>query len=193
MDLFPAPPTPVVTADPHCTYRARALEGFATLEQWRADLPLEVKTCVMYGKTLDVPRMECWFSDAGKPYRFGGRTEHPKPWTPLASKLMLAVRALTGMDFDSCFVNYYRDGSDTIGWHADDDSWIGPEIASVSFGSARRFVMKPKDKDERRAEFMLGEGDVLQMHDCQRTWIHSVPRQAAAVGPRVNFTFRQTV
>lgn len=193
MDLF-ADRQAVTLADPHVTYLPGELRGFVSLDVLRDDLPLEQKTCVMYGKTLPVPRQECWFSDSGKPYRFGGRTEFPKPWPRLALLLRGAVQKRTGSAFDSCFVNYYRDESCTIGWHADDDAWIGPEIASVSFGAARRFVMRRKIADAERVEFMLGDGDLLVMHaGVQARWLHTVPRQKAACGPRLNFTFRQTI
>lgn len=41
-------------------------------------------------------------------------------------------------------INYYRDGSDTVGWHADDEKLYGdtPTIASLSLGSARDFFLR---------------------------------------------------
>lgn len=191
LDLFPMP---VETKDPNVTYTPGCFAGLFELDVLVAELPLEHKTCVMYGKELAVPRLECWFSDAGKPYRFGGRVEHPKPWPGCAVRLRNAVEERTGIAFDSCFVNYYRDEKDSIAWHADDDAWIGPEIASVSFGGVRRFVMHHKEYKELKREWSLGDGDLLVMHaGVQATWLHSIPRQKAPAKPRLNFTFRQTV
>jgi alkylated DNA repair dioxygenase AlkB len=192
-ELFPA--APETLQDPHVTYSPGVFRGRWTVEELRALLPLEQKTCVMYGQTLKVPRLECWFSDSGKPYRFGGRVEHPKPWPTVALAIKGAVEELAGERFDSCFVNFYRDGGDTIAWHADDDSWIGPVIASLSFGVARRFCMKRKNKSiDTPAEFSLGDGDVLVMHaGVQSKWLHRVPRESGVSAPRINFTFRQTV
>jgi alkylated DNA repair dioxygenase AlkB len=199
-DLFTAlTGGPVQHADPRVTFWPRAFSSrVATVEDLAAALPLEQKTCVMYGKTLAVPRLECWFSDAGKPYRFGGRTEYPKPWPELARTLRRQVEALTGECFDSCFVNLYRNGQDCIGWHADDDAWIGPVIASLSFGVARRFKMRekdhPSDRPRKIADFALGDDDLLVMWaGVQKAWEHCVPREARVTAARLNFTFRQTV
>lgn len=194
---------PIEQKGPDVFYEPGAFRGVYTLEDLRRTLPLEHKTCVMYGKTLAVPRLECWFGD--RAYRFGGRIEQPKPWALVAIDLRERVEARAGERFSSCFVNFYRDGQDTIGWHADDDDWIGPVIASVTFGAARRFVMRQKvdalderTAQERRAraiklEWTLGDGDLFVMRaGVQQAWQHTVPRQAAPIGPRINFTFRQT-
>lgn len=201
-------PGPETQTGPDVFYEPRAFADMArSLEALVAAMPLEAKTCVMYGKTLDVPRLECWFGD--RPYRFGGRTEFPKPWPAAALALRSEVEFRSGARFDSCFVNFYRDQNDCIGWHADDDDWIGPVIASVSFGAPRRFVMREKaslkaihesdsEAAERKgglkAEWLLGDGDLFVMRaGVQRAWQHTVPRQKAHCGPRLNFTFRQTV
>lgn len=103
------------------------------------------------------------------------------------------VESTTGDSFDSCFVNFYRDGKDTIPWHADDDDWIGPVIASVSFGAPRRFLLRHNATRTVR-EFRLGDGDLLVMGaGVQQEWQHCVPRTSAHVGPRINLTFRQVV
>lgn len=199
-DLFG--PGPITQRGPDVFYEPGAFRGLYSVEELRRALPLEAKTCVMYGKTLDVPRLECWFGL--RPYRFGGRTEHPKPWVPVALEVRERVEARTGEKFSACFVNFYRDGEDTIGWHADDDAWIGPVIASVSFGAPRRFVMREKvdalderTAEERRAnrvklEWQLGDGDLFVMQaGVQQEWEHSVPRSKGQLTSRVNFTFRQ--
>lgn len=194
--LFPEPPVPAVVPGPRdrpaCSFLRGALAGRCTLERLRADLPLEQRTCVMYGRRLLVPRLECWFGS--RAYRFGGRLEQPQAWTPLALELRGAVEALAGTPFDSCFVNYYRNGEDAIGWHADDDPWIGPTIASLSFGAARRFVLRQKDDHAVRCEYELGEGDLLVMlPGVQKEWQHHVPRQPRVMRPRINLTFRSTI
>lgn len=192
LDLFnaqaqqkPVVPQPAVTHVPGL-YR-----GATTLEALSAELPLEQKTAWMYGKTFLVPRLECWFGP--RAYQFGGRVEEPKPWTRLATMLRRRVESTTGEAFDSCFVNLYRSGKDTIPWHADDDDWIGPVIASVTFGASRRFLLRHNETGTVH-EYRLGDGDLLVMGaGVQREWQHCVPRTAEQVGPRINLTFRQVV
>ncbi len=161
------------------------------LADFLAVLPLQQFTATMYGKTFPAPRLECWFGL--NPYKFGGRVVDPSPWPDLLLELRDLVERVVGQPFDSCFANHYRDGSDTIDWHADDEPWIGPWIASVTLGAARRFVMK-HNATKAVAEFSLGHGDLLVMRPgTQAAWKHSVPRTAKPVGARLNLTFRQTV
>jgi len=154
-------------------------------------LPLTQRTAHMYGRDIPVPRLECWFGS--RPYAFGGRVEEPRAFTPEAEVLRGAVIEAVGVDFDSCFVNYYRTGEDSISWHADDDEWIGPVIGSLSLGCTRRFRMKPKAGGPTH-EYLLGDGDLFVMHPgVQREWLHCVPKEPKIRAPRLNFTFRTTI
>lgn len=155
-------------------------------------VPFSQATTTMYGKTFQVPRLEAWFGL--NPYTYGGQTQKPKPWPDVLHQVCDGVEMLTGQTFDSCFANLYRGGEDTIGWHADDDDWIGPWIASVSFGVPRDFVMRRKADPSDKVTFRLGHGDLLVMPPgTQQRWEHSVPRRKNATGERVNLTFRQTI
>lgn len=61
--------------------------------------------------------------------------------------LLLKVhKALPGSSFNSLLLNRYKGGNDYVGWHADDEKLYGatPEIASVSFGCERDFILKKK-------------------------------------------------
>ncbi len=157
------------------------------------ELGAEQLEAVMYGKVLRVPRLEAWWGD--RPYRFGGRIVQPrKTWPHDLLSARLAVERITGQSFDSCFVNVYRDGQDTISWHADDAPWIGPWIASASFGAARKFVMRRKADHKDKRSWLLEHGDLILMGPgTQDEWEHSIPRTSTPVGRRVNLTFRQTV
>jgi alkylated DNA repair dioxygenase AlkB len=186
---------------PDVTHLPGVFVGLWTREQMHAALPLAQRTAQMYGKRIPVPRLEAWFGN--NPYTFGGRTELPQPWPEELSALrrvvelrvddVAATRGTGMIRFDSCFANYYRDGSDHIPWHADDEPWIGPVIASVTFGASRRFVMK-HNATGATFEWSLGDGDLFVMWGgTQRDWKHAVPKTAKPVGPRLNLTFRQTV
>jgi alkylated DNA repair dioxygenase AlkB len=55
-------------------------------------------------------------------------------------------------------LNRYKGGNDYVGWHADDEKLYGPtpEIASLSLGCDRDFVLKKKpSKNPRGMEFLL--------------------------------------
>lgn len=176
---------------PATLYPALFAGGPYKLDAFLAELPLQQRKANMYGKVVHVPRLECWHGS--RPYAFGGRVEHPQPWGPLTLELKAALERAVGHTFDSCFANYYRTGDDYIPWHADDEPWIGPVIASVTFGGARRFVLRHNETREV-IEWPLGDGDVLLMHaGTQQAWQHTVPRTAKPARPRLNLTFRQTI
>ena len=54
--------------------------------------------------------------------------------------------ALPGTYFNSLLLNRYKAGSDYVSWHADDEPMYGPtpEIASVTFGCEREFLLRKK-------------------------------------------------
>ena len=157
-------------------------------------LDLQQLQATVRGKTFPAPRLEGWWGD--RPYAFGGRVVEPRtgPWPQDLWNIKWWVENGTIEHFDSCFVNYYRDESDHIPWHADDESWIGPVVASVSFGSTRRFWLRRKDDHKVGFKGHLSHGDLLVMKaGCQDEWEHRVPKETKPTGPRINLTFRQTI
>lgn len=186
--------TPSDPQGPPVEYRPRWFESFNTVDLIEEIDPSQYQGTT-YGKAYDRPRLEAWFhDDRTRGYSFGGGAPvMPRRWTPTLNRLRGLVQDVTGELFDACFVNVYRSGKDSIDWHADDARWIGPVIASVSLGVARRFLMKRKDKTGETYQYDLGHGDLLVMlAGCQDEWIHSVRKTSRTVGVRLNATFRQT-
>ena len=86
--------------------------------------------------------------DESLAYTYGGRRWVPVPWSSTMRELKAAVEAECGdgVSFNSCLLNLYRDGSDHVPWHADDESVYGDlsdcTIASVSLGATRLFQIR---------------------------------------------------
>jgi alkylated DNA repair dioxygenase AlkB len=164
-------------------------------QDFAAELPLRADTFTMFGRTVRVPRLVAWHGDPGCRYRYSGQTYEPAPWTPGLAQIRARLVARTGIPWNAVLANYYRDGSDSVGWHADDERELGPTkddvaIASLSLGATRRFVMRHRASGERRA-FELWDGSLLVMRGrTQAHWRHALPKTAAAVAPRLNLTFR---
>ncbi|MDP6449996.1 MAG: alpha-ketoglutarate-dependent dioxygenase AlkB [Lentisphaeria bacterium] len=148
----------------------------------------------VYGRTHPAPRLSAWYGDEGVRYTYSGLTLEARPWTPELQNIRSQVEAAAGASFNTVLLNQYRDGKDSMGWHSDDEPELGtnPVIASVSFGDARRFIMRHKTRgDIERVELALGHGSVLIMRGAtQHNWQHHVPRTTRSVGTRVNLTFR---
>jgi alkylated DNA repair dioxygenase AlkB len=97
-------------------------------------------------------------------------------------------------EFDSVGFNLYRDGRDSVAWHADRIAAEieDPIVALVSLGEPRKFLLRPKGGGQSRA-FPLGRGDLLVTGgQTQRTWEHSVPKVAVA-GPRISLAYRHAM
>jgi alkylated DNA repair dioxygenase AlkB len=163
-------------------------------ERWMAALvesiAWEQPTVTVFGRQHATPRLTAWYGDAA--YTYSGITHPPAPFPAPLAAIRERLTEPTGVRFNSCLANLYRDGSDSMGAHADNEPELGPEptIASVSLGARRRFVMSRVGSRER-ASWSLGGGDLLVMSgESQRDYRHAVPKTAARVGPRLNLTFR---
>jgi len=90
-------------------------------------------------------------------------------------------------------LNWYRDGSDHIGWHTDAEKELGrnPIIGSVNFGATRTFQIRRIDNHDDKINFPLSHGSVLiMMGELQHFWQHAVPKEKKLNGARINLTFR---
>jgi alkylated DNA repair dioxygenase AlkB len=141
----------------------------------------EQRSRQMYDKRVQEPRLTApWNLESGEPLE-----------PPVLEEIRAALSARYEREFDSVGFNLYRDGRDSVAWHADrikkdiDD----PIVALVSVGEPRKFLLRPKGGGQSRA-FMLGRGDLLVTGGkTQRTWEHSVPKVAKA-GPRISLAYR---
>lgn len=147
------------------------------------------------GRFGPFPRLTAWYADAGLTYAYSGVTHQAVPWTETLAQIRRAVEEAAGVPFNSLLLNFYRDGQDSMGDHADDERELGkdPVIASVSFGAVRRFHLRHKTTKEKLT-FDLAHGSLLIMAGtCQHHWVHGVPKTKEAVGERINLTFRNVI
>ena len=112
---------------------------------------------------------------------------------PPLSEIAAVLSERYGVDFDSVWVNLYRDGRDSVAWHGDTIGRSSTEdtmVAIVSIGTPRVFALRPRTGG-RALRMTQGHGDLLVMGgSCQRTWEHSVPKTARPTGPRISIQFR---
>jgi len=151
---------------------------------------------VLFGKRVLSPRLIAW---AGAlPYRYSGQTLEPRAWPRAVAGELEALGARLshelGVELNHVLVNRYRDGNDSMGYHADDEPELGadPIVAALSLGVARRFVIKRARARERARALWLESGSLLVMGGtCQRHYRHALPRAPALVGERISLTFRR--
>lgn len=159
---------------------------------------------LMYGKFVDIPRLQAWFGDADASYSYSGLTLNPQPWLPVLAKLKnsLTQQCQAILDdygnaktfnFNSALANLYRDNQDGVAWHCDDEPELGnnPIIASVSLGASREFKMKHKITGEKLTIPLTSGSLFLMAGETQRYWQHAILRSKKGIAPRINLTFRQ--
>ena len=144
------------------------------------------------GRSIPVPRLTAWYGTVG--YRYSGILHAARPLTEELRELRTLVEELAANSFNGVLANLYRDGRDSVGWHADNEPGLGAEpiIASLSLGAVRRFQLKHRTDRSLRVTLDLPHGSCLVMAGkTQQCWLHQLPKTRAPVGPRINLTFRR--
>ena len=146
----------------------------------------------VYGRELMQPRLTAWCSDPDIVYSYSGLTLQAAQWHPELDALRSRLRLELGVEFNSVLANAYRDGRDSMGWHADDEPELGsaPLIASVSLGAERRMLVRPKNGGASRGIDLQNGSLLIMQDDSQARWVHSIPRTKKNLGLRINLTFR---
>jgi len=147
----------------------------------------------LYGKEHNVPRLSAWYGDEGKSYEYSGVRAEAISWNPILISIKEKIETISGTKYNSVLVNLYRDGSDGVAWHSDDEPELGadPIIASISFGEARQFQLKHKKQRDLTKSLVLPHGSLLLMgKKTQLNWLHQVPKSKRTLDPRINLTFR---
>ena len=152
------------------------------------------------GCTVQQPRMSIWFGP--HPYSYSRYTlqNHSFQECLALSNMRDDMEFVFGGPLNSCLVNIYRNGMDSVAWHADDEELFGPDptIVSVSLGATRTFELctntLPHTRRFAQYSYELVHGAVLVMKgDIQKNWVHRVPRQHSVNEERWNFTFRSVI
>ena len=191
-------PPPVPAAAPDVLLLPAFLppaEAAALLAHLTEAVAWEQRRITLFGQSHPQPRLTAWYGDPDARYAYSGLAWEPRPWLPALAALLPRLEAVSGARFNSVLLNLYRDGRDSMGWHADDEPELGPApvIASLSLGATRRFRLRPRPGGPAAAPVALDlpAGSLLLMRGAtQAAWQHALPKTARPVGPRLNLTFR---
>lgn len=148
----------------------------------------------MFGKRVMQPRLTALYGNPQIPYGYSGITMASKLWTDPLVQLKEKVSEAASTDFSHVLLNLYRDGQDSMGWHRDNEKVLGndPVIASLSFGAARKFQLRPYRSKKPVITQFLESGSLLLMRgSTQHHWEHQLPKTKQASGIRINLTFRK--
>ncbi|KFD38442.1 alpha-ketoglutarate-dependent dioxygenase AlkB family protein [Schleiferia thermophila] len=160
------------------------------------DIPWQQHSLKIYGRRIPFPRLMYWMGQPGTAYRFSGNEFQPHPWHPVVLTIKSLIEQNLPASFNSVLLNLYRHGRDSMSWHADDETCLGPTptIASISLGSTRHFAWKPKFVKGPSRRIPLPHGSLLIMKgQFQHHYLHALPKTSQPKGCRINLTFRNIV
>ncbi len=160
------------------------------LAQWRSGLAWQQSRIRIAGVERPIPRLNAWYGD--HEYRYSGVRFPPRPFPEALDALRRCVVQATGYCFNAALVNLYRDGRDSVAWHADDERELGnnPVVASVSLGATRTFRLR-HNRTRQTLKLALASGMLLVMAGpMQHHWQHCLPKEPAVADDRLNVTFR---
>ncbi len=194
--LFPAEPISLQLPDADIVYFPSFFASDVATDLYLdllREIPWQQDNIKVFGKEHVQPRLTALFGNDAKPYSYSNITMQPKPWNLLLQKIKYHVESVAEINFTTVLLNYYRDGKDSNGWHADNEKELGlnPTIASVSLGSERMFQLKHNTDRSLRQNILLENGSLLIMKGAtQHHWKHQIPKTSKPIGGRINLTFR---
>lgn len=149
----------------------------------------------LFGKDVLIPREQCWIADEGITYSYSNKPLQRFSWSKELLELRARIEGFCSHKFNSVLANLYRDGNDSMGWHADDEVELGlnPTIASISLGAER--ALKVRDnKTKEIIKIDQKHGSLLIMQKgMQSTTQHSISKTKLDIGARINLTFRNII
>jgi alkylated DNA repair dioxygenase AlkB len=164
------------------------------LERLLCELPWGQQVLHLYGRKVAQPRLTALCGRSMDPASRYRRPNREMPWTPTAAMVRDAVaRSVPDWEPNGLIANRYRDGADSISWHADDEPALGsrPLVVSVSLGARRTFRLRPRDGGPTTL-LELEHGDLLVMRgETQREFVHAINKSARPTGPRLSLTYRR--
>lgn len=168
-------------------------EATAIFETLQQQTPWQQDDIKVFGKVYAQPRLTALYGSNQKTYSYSNIKMTPHALTPTLADLTQKVDQICDVNFTTMLLNYYRDGKDSNGWHADNEKELGtnPVIASLSFGQARFFHLKHRTEKTLKHKLLLEHGSLLVMKgETQHKWLHQIPKTAKPIQGRINITFR---
>ena len=168
----------------------RLFEALKNKTQW------EGGSIYIGGKQQEIPRLNAWYAHDSHTFTYSGIRLEPQPWYSELDEIRELLKRELSQTFNSCLLNLYRNGNDSVAWHCDDERELGrnPTIASLSLGAPRKFMIRSLHDHSDKHTIILPSGSLLIMEgEVQHRYEHQVPKERNVTSPRINLTFRNIV
>jgi len=148
---------------------------------------------IMLGNEVTCRRSVGFFSDTSEGYYFAGKLTKSCTLTPHLTILLDKINVLFESNFNGILVNKYKDGTDYIGRHSDNEQYLGNSgVVAISYGSVRKFRIKNKITKEKVIDIPTISGSILHMGgDFQKEFTHEIPVEKKIKTERYSLTFRK--
>ena len=153
----------------------RLLHELVRVADW--DTSMKARKTACYGETYD---------ESGVDFAV-------REMLPELESLCDSVERAVAFRPTNCLLNYYEDGSSTMGFHSDTTSNLedGTGIVIVSLGAERAITFRNKEDYDLRHTYLLPHGSLFCMtQETQDYWTHAV-KKAATDEPRISLTLRR--
>jgi alkylated DNA repair dioxygenase AlkB len=171
-------------------------DALADPDDWfaelRDELTLRQQYLQFFGRDVPMPRLTAWYGDAGATYTYSRLHNEPMGWTPSLLRLRDELNASLSLALNSCLANWYRDGNDSMGWHADRERELRGAIVSISLGVPRTFQLREGRKGKPLSTGLQHGSVLLMTLASQRRYTHRIPKERCT-GERLNLTFRRVL
>jgi len=141
-----------------------------------------------------------FFSDASSGYEYSGQIIQAQPLTAYMMNLLGILQEEYGVAFNGLLVNRYRDGTNYVSPHGDNEKGLDKSagVVIVSWGARRLFRLRENAPTQRPADPIVFKGvetrpyHALQMQGerFQTDLKHEIPQQKRVAGERVSITAR---
>ena len=118
------------------------------------------------------------------------------PYHSVVESIQTRINQEFSCNMDLCFLNYYADQHQALGWHSDNSPVINQEepIVVISLGEVRELWVRNigyQGEVLPQNRFKLDNGSVFIMPPgFQNAYQHKIPKSGREMGGRISLTFR---
>lgn len=155
------------------------------------ELFVDLETTVVWDERMKARKTASF----GVPYNYSQITYPESAMHSSLEPICRAVAQNVGYMPNNCLLNFYPDGTSSMGFHSDTAEGLeeGTSVSTLSVGAAREIIYRQKSDRGVEHRYFLKSGDLLHMSDfVQKYWLHAIPK-AQDTGPRISITFRKLV
>jgi len=142
------------------------------------------------GKQVPMPRLSKWYGPL--PYKYSGIFNPPLDMDDTVHSIM---RVIGDIELNSCLLNLYRNGRDSIAKHKDNESQMDPHVPIyvVSLGAPRKFIIRSDDGVYHNFLTVENGSLFVMKPGFQDIFTHEIPKEPEIETDRISLTYRRVI